>query len=221
MQYNLDTKTKRAFRNPSDSIWRGLEWGSIGGLTGTLVMGFFHMGALSAVGLPALTGFSIIGNTAGGFFSMLGMQVAGGVSLGAAVYYLLGPAIGAIFGAVVTQVHALRVDSLKKGVVLAVVYVEILSQPILAATPILLKTTAAETLLWFGFSFVMHLIFGGVLGAIVSRELRPTISSLKAPMTHIIDDRSLRSIRGSRKSNMSTFTGRLSATMKPGDASWN
>ncbi len=46
MQYNLDTKTKRAFRNPSDSIWRGLEWGSIGGLTGTLVMGFFHMGAL-------------------------------------------------------------------------------------------------------------------------------------------------------------------------------
>jgi NhaP-type Na+/H+ or K+/H+ antiporter len=63
------------------------------------------------------------------------------------------------------------VDTLKKGLVLAILYVEILSQPILATTPILLKMTAHETLQWFGVSFVMHLIWGAVLGAVVSYGL--------------------------------------------------
>jgi hypothetical protein len=176
MQYNLDTKTKRAFRNPSDSIWRGLGWGSIGGLTGTLVMNLVLMAALSGVGLPVLTGFSIIGNTAARFFSILGIQMTGGVPLGAAVYYLLGPGIGALYGAAVTQVHALRVDTLKKSIILAVLYEEILSQPILAMTPLLLKITATETVLWFGSSFVMHLIFGVILGVVVSYGLQLAVA---------------------------------------------
>ena len=54
---------------------------------------------------------------------------------------------------------------------LAVVYVEILSQPILATTLILLKMTAPETLQWFSVSFGMHFIWGVVLGATVSRGL--------------------------------------------------
>jgi hypothetical protein len=78
----------------------------------------------------------------------------------------------AIFGAAVAQVTALRADTLKKGVVLAILYVEILSQPILATTPILLKMTAHETLQWFSVSFVMHFMLAVVLGVIVSYGLR-------------------------------------------------
>jgi hypothetical protein len=98
--------------------------------------------------------------------------MAGGVPLGAAVHYLIGPLVGAIFGAAVAQVDALRVDSLEKSVVLAVLYVEILGQPILATTPILLKMTAPETLQWFSVSFVMHFMLAVVLGVIVSYGLR-------------------------------------------------
>jgi hypothetical protein len=72
----------------------------------------------------------------------------------------------------VAQVDVLRVDTLKKGIILAVLYVEILSQPILATTPLLLRITVSDTLLWFGVSFGMHLIFGIVLGVVVSRGLR-------------------------------------------------
>lgn len=55
-------------------------------------------------------------------------------------------------------------------------YMELMSQPILATAPIILKMTASETLQWFGVSFAMHLIWGVVLGAVVSYGLRAASS---------------------------------------------
>jgi hypothetical protein len=150
----------------------GIEWGSIGGLVGTMVMDLVLMGVLSAAGLPIFTCFSIVGDTVARLFSMLGMELAGGIPLGVAAHYLIGPLIGAIFGMAVTRFEALRVNTFKKGIVLAVLYVEIVSQPILAATPILLKMTGPETRQWFGISFVMHMIWGVVLGVVVSYGMR-------------------------------------------------
>ncbi len=151
---------------------RGMGWGLIGGFVGTLVMDLVLLGALSIAGLPALSCFSIVGNTVARFFSILGLEMTGGVPLGVATHYLVGPVVGTIFGAAVAEVDGLRVGTLKKCVVLAVLYVELLSQPILAMTPILLKMTAHETLQWFGGSFVMHFIWGIVLGVIVGYKLR-------------------------------------------------
>ena len=149
------------------TIARGMGWGLIGGLAGTVVMDLVLMGALSAIGLPALSCFSIVGDTVSRFLSMLGIVTTGGIPTGAAAHYLIGPAFGVIFGVLVTQVNALRVNTVRKSLVLAVLYVEILSQPILATTPILLKMTAPQTLQWFGVSFVMHFVLAVVLGAVV------------------------------------------------------
>jgi len=153
------------------TLVKGIGWGLIGGLVGTLVMDLILIGALSAVGLPAVISFSTIGDTAAGFFALIGIDIAGGFPLGAAVHYLLGLVLGAVFGAAVSRVDVLRTDTVKKGVVLAVVYIEVLSQPILATSPILLKMTASETLQWFGVSAAMHLIWGVVLGIVVSYGL--------------------------------------------------
>jgi hypothetical protein len=106
------------------------------------------------------------------FFSRLGIGMAGGVPTGATTHYLIGPLVGMIFGIAAAQVEALRVESMKKSIFLAVLYVEILSQPILATTPILLKMTASQTLQWFGVSFIMHFILAVVLGAVVGYGLR-------------------------------------------------
>ena len=154
------------------ALAKGMRWGLIGGVAGTLVMDLVLMGALSAAGLPALTCFSIVGDTVARFFSILGIEMAGGVPVGVATHYSVGPVVGIIFGAAVAQVEALRLDTPKKSIVLAVLYVEILSQPMLAMTPILLKMTAAEALQWFGGSFVLHFIWGTVLGVIVYHGLR-------------------------------------------------
>lgn len=150
----------------------GMIWGLVGGLVGTVVMDLVLMGLSVMIGLPAVASFSTIGDTAAGFFALLGLEIAGGIPLGAAVHYLLGLVLGAIFGVAVSQIDALRLTSPKKGVVLAVLYIEIVSQPILATTPLILHMTATETWQWFGISAIMHMIWGIVLGLVVSYGLR-------------------------------------------------
>ena len=159
------------------SLTRGVGWGLIGGLAGTMVMDIVLMVALPVAGLPALTCFSIVGKTVASFFSMQGIEMTGGVLLGVFTHYLIGPVAGAVFGAAVTQVKILRPDTLKKSIILAVLYVQILSQPILATTPILLKMTATTTLLWYGGSFLMHTVLGFVLGVIISYGLHSAAAS--------------------------------------------
>jgi len=173
MEKTLEGTSLVTGRNPSSSIWRGLGWGAIGGLAGTLVMDILLMGALLALRQPAWMCFSIVGDTVSRFLAMLGTQIAGGVPTGVAAHYVIGPLFGILFGAIVTRLPALREGTLKKITIAAFVYVEILSQPILATTPILLKMKTPATLLWFGGSFVMHLILSVVLGVIVGYGLRP------------------------------------------------
>lgn len=159
------------------SFSRGLGWGLIGGLAGTLVMDLVLMGGFSILGSPALTCFSIVGNTVGRFFSLKGVDMARSIQLGILTHYLVGPLIGAIFGMVAARVEALRVSSLKKIVLVAIVYVEILSQPMLAMTPILLKMAVPATLEWYGGSFVVHLIVAVILGVVVRHGLRQESAS--------------------------------------------
>jgi hypothetical protein len=172
METTLQGSTLARWKINHATLGRGMAWGLIGGLASTMVMDLVLMGVLSAAGLPAFTCFSIVGDTVARLFSILGIEIAGGVPIGVAAHYLIGPAVGVIFGAVVNQVKVLRVNTLKKGIVLAVLYVEILSQPILATTPILLKMTTPQTLQWFSVSFVMHFILAVVLGVVVSFGLR-------------------------------------------------
>ena len=154
------------------TLAKEIGWGLIGGLAGTLVMDLILMGALSALGAPALTCFLIVGNTVARFFSIPSIEMARAIQMGIATHYLVGPVIGAIFGMAVARVEALRVNTLKKSILLAILYVEILSQPFVAMPPILLKMTVPAILQWYGGAFIMHLIVAVVLGAVVGRGLR-------------------------------------------------
>ena len=155
----------------------GIAWGFLGGLAGTMVMDLVLMGAFFGLGQPATTCFSIVGNTVCRFFSLKDLELAGSIQLGILTHYLVGPLIGAIFGALGARVAALRVNTLKKSLILAILYVEILSQPMLAMTPILLKMTASATLQWYLGSFAVHIIVAVILGTVVARGLRLTTAA--------------------------------------------
>ena len=92
------------------NLARGMGWGLTGGLFGMLAVDLLLMGALSIVGLSPLTCFSAVGNTVARFFSILGIDMAGGFPLGVATHYLVGPVLGVIFGAAVARVGALRLE---------------------------------------------------------------------------------------------------------------
>lgn len=148
-------------------LTRGMGWGFVGGLTGTMVMDGLLMGAFLAFRLPALLCFSIVGDTASQLFSKLGLQVAGGVPTGVAAHYLIGPLFGVLFGVIMAMFPALRLVTLKKTLLMAILYIEVFSQPILVITPVLMKMTIFEILQWYGGSFIMHLLMAAVLGEVM------------------------------------------------------
>ena len=160
----------------SGTCTRDIIVGLAGGLAGTIAMHVFGVGIFLVMGQPTSISFSIIGDAAASFFARLGVELGGGAPLGMVVFYLLGLALGVTFVALVSRIDAFRLDSIKKGVGLGVLYVEVLSLPLLATATLVLEMTAAATALWFGVSVVMHLAYGAVMGAVVSYGLRPAAS---------------------------------------------
>lgn len=154
---------------------KGIVWGLIGGFTGTLTMDLIITGLFYLMGMPADLTFSFTGDVAAGFFSRIGIDLAGGVLLGAVMHYLIGLGLGGLFGAATSRINVLRVDTLKKGIMLGVLYTEIASQPILVTAPRFREMTVSDTLQWFSLSFVMHLIYGILLGAVMRYGLRFSI----------------------------------------------
>jgi hypothetical protein len=82
---------------------KGLVLGLIAGLVATIVVDMIMIGVLLFRGQPADAGFAAIGDTATGFFSLFGVDVAGGVPPGLVWHYLIGLAFGVIFVAAVTR----------------------------------------------------------------------------------------------------------------------
>ena len=166
---HADTHVEHAARAIPTS---GIVVGCIGGLVATLVMDLFGAMLFVVIGQPTSLSFAIIGDAAAAFLAMVGLSVAGGMPLGALLHYLIGLGFGALFGAAVSRVAVLRLTSLTKAMGLGILYVELISQPLLAAAAWALHMTAAETAQWFGISFVMHLVYGLVLGLVLQYAAR-------------------------------------------------
>lgn len=164
MQAIIQDYSQAKSNDPLFSFGKRAGWGMIGGLVATTIMDLVLICAFLVAGMPWFSCFSIVGDTVARLFSYQGM--ANSVPLGVAVHYLIGPVLGGIFWVAARSVPALWVGSYKKAIIFSVLYAEIVSQPLLALTPIFLRMTAPETLLWFGGSFGMHMIWGCVLGVI-------------------------------------------------------
>ncbi len=146
--------------------FRGMGWGLVAGLAGTVAMDVTLLAGLPALGIPADTCYQTIGSTVRQFFSLLGISLSGDVILGVATYHIIGPLLGALYRLVVSRVSALQRATLKKNLIYAVLYAEVLSQIILTITPVLLSMSAQETILWYAGSFVVHMIWGIVMGVV-------------------------------------------------------
>lgn len=151
-----------------DTLTKGLLWGLIGGLIGTIIMDLVIVGFFLIMGMPIDLIYSFIGSLAQSLFLRLGVYVPGRVLLGAFIHFLLGLALGGLFGIAVSQIKALRLVSIKKGILLGMLYIEIASQPILITAPLLTPMTTSDLVQWYGLSTTMHLIYGMVLGGILS-----------------------------------------------------
>ncbi len=174
MAEGLEHAARSAGTALSSPRTKGLVWGMVASLIATILIDLLMMGSMVFQGLPAEAGFAVIGDTAAGFFARFGLNVPASVLPGLAWHYMIGLGIGALFGVSVTWIHALRLDSLKKGVGLGIVYTEFISLPILVLPSIILSWSASETVESLGFFFSMHVVWGLVLGLVVTYGLRST-----------------------------------------------
>ncbi len=167
------SETEEEMRN--DTLKKAIVWGLIGGFLGTIIMDLIMAGFFLVVGLPVDLIYSFIGDTAQSFFLKIGIEVMGAVPLGAFIHFLLGFVLGALFGILVTMIRVLQLTSLKKGVWLGILYIEIVSQPILVTAPLLKEMATSDILQWYGLSTVMHLIYGMILGGVLSYQRKGTV----------------------------------------------
>ncbi len=173
-QGNLQAKRQSSLT----TLAKGAGWGLIGGLAGTLLMDLLLIGGLFLAGLPVLTCFEIVGDTMARFFSLLGAEMEGSVAIGVATHYVIGPIIGIFFGAIVVLADRLRVDTRKKCMLVSILYVEILSQPLLAVAVVFLEMKWPVIAAWYGGAFVMHFILGVILALMVSHGLQlPSVAN--------------------------------------------
>ncbi len=152
---------------------RGLIVGLAGGLLGTIVMDLFGLIALLLFGGPSTISFALIGDAAAAFVRRYGVQLAGGDPLGIALHYLIGLGLGAIVGLATARTPGLALKSKMHWAGLAILYVEAMSVPMLAAAAFALNMSTVQIVQYFSTSFTMHLIFGCVLGLVLSRRLFP------------------------------------------------
>lgn len=167
----LNRTRPRGRIQPTTSLSAGIVAGAIGGLAGTIVMDLFGLVVLLVNGGPDTISFSLIGDAAATFASRAGIAIPGGTPLGVLLHYLIGVVLGVAFGAGVCLV-GIRMTSRKKDMALGIVFVEAMSIPMLTMAAIVLEMEASRAALYFGTSFVMHLVFGSVLGLTTSYALR-------------------------------------------------
>lgn len=91
------------------------------------------------LGYPGDSYFYIIGYIRAGFFSRIGVPLTGSILLGAGLHYLIGLGLGVVFGILASRVNGLRVDK-AKHVMFSILFVEVISQPLLITAPIFIAS---------------------------------------------------------------------------------
>lgn len=143
-------------------VTRAIGFGMIGSWAGTILMDVVMAGEFLMAGLPPDT-----------LFAMFGEAFGGGVLLGVALHNFFGLFLGLVFGVIVLQVEALRINTARRGVELGIL-AGLATLPI-ACLPFasILGVTVTEML---AFSFIPHVVWGMVLGAVAGYGLRPVPS---------------------------------------------
>ena len=151
-------------------IAKEIKIGLIAGLVSTIVMDVIMVGIFAIMGMSAGSFLSLIGTTV---LTLIGATVADPLPLGVALHYLIGLLTGLFFSIVVSRVNTLRVETYKKGVLLGIVVAQVEGNVLFLIMAMILGMTLSEMSVIFGLGFILHLIWGAVLGAVASYGLRP------------------------------------------------
>jgi hypothetical protein len=153
------------------SFFTGVGFGIIGGLVGTILMDIVMMVTFLIAGQPADT-----------FFSMVGEKFGYGTLVGIFVHNLVGITGGIVFSLLVLNIKALRIDSMRKGLLLGI-----------GAGAVTIPLGCIPLAIWLdqpilvviAFSLLPHLVWGTVVGWTVAYGL---LSYGRRPRTRTVHE---------------------------------
>ena len=137
-----------------NKIKRGIIYGIIGGLVGMLVMD-----------LVMVVEFSIMRQPIDTYLKLIGSVFGGGVLLGIPLHLIAGSLLGVIFSFIVLKVDILRIDSIRKGLGLGIL-LGVVTIPFGCVPFAIITRIPIIRMLYF--STLPHLVWGSVLGLVVS-----------------------------------------------------
>jgi len=141
----------RLFEKPSRRI---IGFGLLGGIAGTVLMDIVIVVTFLVADMPG-----------DGFFDMVGDKFGEGPAIGILLHNLVGLTVGFVFAALVLNVRKLNIDTKRRGLILGV-SVGIVTIPV-GCIP--LAIWLGEPILEVvAFSAIPHLIYGTVLGMVVT-----------------------------------------------------
>jgi len=150
---------------------KAIKFGLIGSLAGTMVMDLVLVGEFFIVGEPAY-----------GFLALIGSVVGGGTLVGVAIHLLVGSLLGLLFAAGTYNVRFLNIESVRKGVWLGVL-AGLATIP-LGCIPFALLTNV-PIIEMVSFSFIPHLLWGAVLGAVAGHAMHPDQRSARVSAANV------------------------------------
>lgn len=136
---------------------RCVYFGMLGGIAGTVLMD-----------IVIVATFVIAGFRGDGFFAMVGEKLGQGPATGIALHNLVGLTVGLMFAVLVLNVKALSIETMRKGLILGIL-----------VGAVTIPVGCIPLAIWLGepilevvaFSAVPHLVYGTVLGGVVSYGL--------------------------------------------------
>jgi hypothetical protein len=151
---------------------KGIKFGIIGSLVGTVIMDLVQIAMMAAIGEPLGSFYGRIGEAVGTLLTEIGIDVVGGIPIGVVVHYLLGLALGVVFGLMVTRVHALRVNTTRRGILLGILFAEATGLVLFLPVPLLLEIEQSDLAIMFVSIVLFHALYGAVTGGVTSYGLR-------------------------------------------------
>ena len=148
-----------------ENMVRGSIYGIIAGTISTIVIDIVALVILAAMGVSLSSFFALIGRC---FLTLIGIEAADPVWQGVVLHYSIAILTGMAIGLLTQRFHKLEFSSYRKGILLSVIIAEVEGNSLFYLMSVIMKVPQSETVTMYELCFILHLIWGGCLGLIIS-----------------------------------------------------
>jgi hypothetical protein len=147
-----------------ENIIRVSIYGIIAGTISTIVIDIVAMIILVPLGTSLWSFFALIGQC---FLTFIGANAPYPVWQGITLHFSIAILTGLIISLLTQRFEILQFSSYRKGILLSIIIAEVEGNSLFYLMPVIMNFPQSEMGIMYGLCFILHLIWGACLGAIL------------------------------------------------------